>query len=178
MHPLKQNDDDVQRILTTIFHQTGYRVDRRDPIIIPYIVQKAMLSDFRTEEENRLAQFTEKTIPAIRAEIEKLERHSGKLMELSRTAATETVMRTGGELNQHILNTMHKADNAVFDNLNALMAKFQSEQDKFMEELEETYQRFTTTSNDFNKTTLWFFLCIVAFAGVVGFLMGYWQRLF
>ncbi len=137
-----------------------------------------MLSEFKEEEEALLARFAEETIPAIRAEIEKLEKHSCKLTDLSRTTATETVMMTGDELKQHILNTMKKADDTVFTKLRTLMNEFQGEQDEFMRKLDETYQNFVTTANDFQKTTLWFLLTTIAFAGVVGFIMGAWQRLF
>jgi archaellum component FlaC len=178
MHPLKQDDDEIQRLLTRVFHETGYRLDRRDPIIVPYIVQKIMLGDFKKEEESLYAQFGERTVSTIKAEIEKLEKQSGKLMELSRTTAADTVRLVGDEYSQHIFATIRKADAAVFESLNKQMARVQGAQEKFMKELDGVYQNFTDTANQFGKVSVRLFLMLIALSGIFGFFLGVWQRVF
>lgn len=176
MHPLKQDDDEVQRVLTRVFHETGYRVNRNDPVIVPYVVQKIMLGDFKKEEAGLFAQFSEKTVAVIKAETEKLEKQSGKLMELSRTTAADTVRTVGSEYTQHIRDTMRKVDNAVFENVSSLTKHLKSEQDAFLKKVEEAHQEFADTANQFNKITMRLFLVTIAFVGIMGFIMGYWSR--
>ena len=176
MHPLKQDDDDVQRVLTKVFHETGYRVNRNDPIIVPYVVQKMMLGDFKKEEANLFEQFSEKTIATIKAEAEKLEKQSTKLMDIFRTTAAETVRDVSFEYTQHIRETMRNVDSAVFDNVNSLVTRLKSEQNEYLAKVEKAHQDFADTANQFNKLTVYLFLIIVAFIGIVGFIMGYWYR--
>ena len=131
-------------------------------------------ADFQKEEENLFTKFSEKAVKEIKAEVEKLEKHSSKLMDQARMIASETLRDVARDYTLHIRQAMSEVDSAGYANLNSLITRMENGQKEYLAKWDEAHQSLTDTANKFNRITLWFFLTFTAFAGLVGFVMGYW----
>lgn len=150
-HPLRIDDDEVQRLITLAFKETGYRLDRRDPIIAQYVVQKALLADFDEKQARVFNDFRDRLIPALKDEAKKLEQQKSRLEECSRLSAKDTVDRAGEDFLQRIRETIRKTDNAVLKGLDDHVANLQSVQKGILLHIEEKHQEFADTANQFTK---------------------------
>ncbi len=167
-----QTDDYIRQLLTRIFHETGHKVARHDPIIVSYVAQRLMLYDFRDEEKKLLTQFSEQTLSELRADIKKLEAESDWLMERSKTAAEEFVKKAKDDFASHVRDIIREANKTISSELNTLGAVFFASQDRRLKLMEKTHQDFMNIASRFRRTAL--FLGMAALAGAVAFTATHW----
>lgn len=153
--PIKR-DDEIQHIITRVFHETGYRLDRRDPVIVQFVAQGILLNDFNEAQQRLFHQLSERLIPAINAETKKLEEQKDRLWDLARSTASEVVRKVGSEYTQQIRDAMRQTDNAMLENLNDHIKRLRGEQNSLLSEMREEHQHFHKTAKQFEKIVLWF----------------------
>lgn len=162
LHPLKLTDDEVQRLLTRAYSETGYRLDRRDPIIVQYVIQKALLQDFSESQALIFGEFSQRVMPAITTEAKKLEEQKKKLWDLSKNASTDLVHKAGEDYLRLIRDVLRKTDTAMLENLDRHIVRLRNEQNEILTNLQAKHKAFIETARDFKKALLYF-----ALAGVV-----------
>lgn len=175
-HPLRNYDDEVQRLITLAFKETGYRLDRSDPIIAQYVVQKALLADFDEKQARAFNDFRDRIIPALKDEAKKMEQQRDRLEECSRLSAKDTVDRAGEDFLQRLRATIRETDNAVLKGLDDHVAHLQSAQKGILSHIETKHKEFADTANQFINGMHYFVIAngvLLALAvGVAVFIFG------
>lgn len=151
LHPIKLTDDEVQALINRAFSETGYRLDRRDPVIVQYMVQKYLLKDFDEKQRETFNEFTERMIPALKAETAKLEEQRKRLWEWARDAARKIVDESGEEYGRRIREVIRTTDNVMLDNLNGHIDSLRDKQRDILTKLDEKHKAFAKTAADFKK---------------------------
>jgi DNA anti-recombination protein RmuC len=155
-HPLRTYDDEVQRLITLAFKETSYRLDRSDPIIAQYVVQKALLADFDEKQARAFNDFRDCIIPALKDEAKKMEQQRNRLEECSRQSAKDTVDRAGEDFLQRLRTTIRETDNTVLKDLDDHVERLQSVQKGVLLQIDEKNEEFAGTANQFIKTMSYF----------------------
>lgn len=174
LHPLKLTDDEVQALITRAFRETGYRLDRRDPVIVQYMVQKFLLKDFDEKQRETFSEFTERIIPALKAETVKMEEQKKRLWDWSRKASREIVDQSGEEYGHRIREVIQKTDNVMLENLNRHVERLRTEQNHILSKIEEKRQAFVDTAATVTRNMLYLFGGNAVFLGIVIFMVVYW----
>ncbi len=167
LHPLKLNDDEVQALITRAFRETGYRLDRNDPVIVQYMVQKHLLKDFDEKQRETFSEFTERIIPALKAETAKMEEQKRRLGEWSRSAAREIVDQSGEEYARRIREVIRTTDNAMLENLDKHLVRLRAEQSGILAKFQEERKSFIDAAKYFKKTAILVFIGSAGFFGVL-----------
>lgn len=150
MRRLEMDEDDIQRMLTRVYHEAGYKVDRRDPVIVPYIIQKTMLLDFKKEEAALFDEFAGKVLPPIQAEAGKFEKRRMELMALAQSMAADIVHEAGEGFNRHMQEKSREAiDAAVSRHMDRLTKDLRDAESKLAEKLERQHEAFTDSARQF-----------------------------
>lgn len=151
LYPLKFNNDEIQRLLTQAFRETGYRLDRKDPIIVQYVIQKILLRDFGESQAQLFGEFSERIMPALAAEAKKMEEQKNRLWERSTNAAKEVVDRAGEDFLRRIRDTIRQTDGTLLENLNRHIVSLRNEQRDILTKLDEKHKAFAETAADFKR---------------------------
>lgn len=177
LHPLKLTDDEAQALITRAFRETGYRLDRRDPVIVQYVVQKFLLKDFDEKQRETFSEFTERIIPAIKTETTKMEEQKKRLWEWSRNAAREIVDQSGEEYARRIREVIRTTDNAMLENLDKHIVRLRGERSDTLTKLKEQNQMLTDTAALFKKSmTRIFGGSVIAFSILVFLMLYFYGR--
>ena len=155
LHPLKLNDDEIQRLLTQAFRETGHRLERGDPIMAQYVIQKTLLHDFNESLHDTFSAFSERIMPAIIDETKKMEEQKDRLWSLARSAASEVVHCAGDEYAQRIGNVMRKMDDNLLENLDTHITRLRAEQKGILAKLDEKNKALDETAAQFEKTVVY-----------------------
>lgn len=176
MRRLEMGEDDIERMLAQVYHESKYKVDRRDPVIVPYIIQKNMLLDFKKEEAALFDEFAGKVLPPIQAEAGKFEKRRMELMALAQSMAADIVREAGEGFNRHMQEKSREAiDAAVSRHLGKLTKDLLDAESKLVEKLERQHEAFTDTARQFLNGLSY----LLAGAGVVVagvFVWWFWLR--
>lgn len=175
-HPLKLDNDEIQRLLTQAYSETGYRLDRRDPIIVQYVVQKYLLGEFDEKQRGVFSEFFDRIAPMLRSEAKRMTEQKDRLWELARKAAEDVVRRSGEEYTRHINDAIRKTDNALFADLNDHIARLQDKQNDIVAKIREKQHAFEDAASQFSKTVSYLLLGYVIFTGGIAFLLLYHIR--
>lgn len=170
LHPIKLSDDEAQALINRAFHETGYRLNRNDPVIVQYMVQKYLLKDFDEKQRETFSEFTERIIPALKTETAKMEEQKKRLGDWSRNAAKEIVDQSGEEYAQRIREVIRKTDNAMLENLDKHIGHLRNVQSDNLTKLEEIHQAFADTAAQFRSAITY---ALVGGAAVFGILALY-----
>lgn len=173
LHPLKLSDDEIQRLLTQAFRETGYSLERRDPILALYVIQKTLLHDFDESVRNIFSEFSDRVMPAIKEETKKMEERRDRLWDLARSAAEEVVHRAGEEYTQRIVKVMREMDKDLLSSLDTHITRLRGEQNRILEKLEEKHDAFDETAAQFGKIMTYTFLGGAAFFSILVFILVY-----
>ena len=148
----QMDEDDIQRMLTQVYRESEYKVTRRDPVIVPYIIQKNMLLDFKKDAAALFDDFTGKVLPPLQAETEKLRRQRNELMALAQNMASNIVREAGEKFNRHMEEkSTAEIDAAVLRHLDKLTENLRDAEGKLAEKLERQHEAFAGTANQFIK---------------------------
>ena len=170
LHPIKLSDDEAQALINRAFHETGYRLNRNDPVIVQYMVQKYLLKDFDEKQRETFSEFTERIIPALKTETAKMEEQKKRLGDWSRNAAKEIVDQSGEEYARRIRDVIRTTDNAMLENLNKHIVRLRSEQSDILAKLQEKHKAFVETAADFKKVLYYAAIGGAALTGIFMFL--------
>lgn len=176
MHHLKLTDDEIQRLLTRVYSETGYRLDRKDPIIVQYVVQRILLRDFDENQARLFDDLSGRILPGLRNEAKKLEEQKDRLWELSRSTAADVVRRSGVEYTQHIRDAMRKTDDLMLSNLNEHVARLRTEQNDILAKLREKHRAFDDTAAQFSRTISYIFFVYIIFTGIIVLILTYYLK--
>lgn len=170
-YPNTVHDDEVQRLITNVFRATGYRLDRRDPILAQYVVQKILLEDFDKKQALVFDELCDRIIPALKEEGKKLEEQKRKLADSARFAANDVVERAGESFLERIRDAIREKDSTIQGGLgehayqlqqkhDAMLRNFKAQCDKFQgqcDALQKQCENFNSTAEHFPKTLAYFF---------------------
>ena len=150
MRKNEMSEDDIQQMLTQIFHESDYKVERRDPVIVPYIVQKNMLLDFKKDVGVLFDEFSGKVLPPLQAETEKLRKQRNELLELASGTANGIVREAGEKFNRHMQeSSCAEIDAAVLRHLTKLTQDLRDTELQLVVKLEQQREAFENTAANF-----------------------------
>jgi RNAse (barnase) inhibitor barstar len=150
MRRMDTDEDDIQRMLTQVYRESEYKVGRRDPVIVPYIIQKNMLLDFKKDTAALFDDFAGKVLPPLQAETEKLQRRRDDLMALAQNMASDIVREAGEKFNRHMEEKANaEIDAAVLRHMDTLTKNLRDTEEKLAEMLDRQHDAFDETANRF-----------------------------
>jgi hypothetical protein len=169
------DEDDIQRMLTQVYRESEYKVGRRDPVIVPYIIQKNMLLDFKKDAAALFDDFAGKVLPPLQAETEKLQRRRDELMALAQNMASDIVREAGEKFNRHMEEkSKAEIDAAVLRHMDTLTKNLRDAEGTFAEKLEQQREAFDGIANHFLNGLS----CLAAALGVLFFgVVAWWTWL-
>lgn len=165
LHPIKLTDDEAQALINRAFQATGYRLDRKDPVIVQYMVQKFLLKDFDESQRQTFSEFTDRIIPVLKEETAKMEDQKKRLGEWSRNAAREIVDKSGEEYTNRIREVIRKTDNVMLENLNKHIVSLRNEQGDILAKLQEQRKELLVAAAQFRETGWYVFAGSAALFG-------------
>lgn len=169
LHPIKLSDDEAQALINRAFHETGYRLNRNDPVIVQYMVQKFLLKDFDEKQRQTFSEFTERMIPVLKAETEKMLEQKKRLGEWAQSASREIVDNSGEEYARRIREVIRTTDNAMLENLNKHIVRLRGEQNDILAKLQEQRKGLLEAAAQLKKNGLYIF---IGSAGIFGFIVA------
>jgi hypothetical protein len=143
------SEDEAQKIVGQVFRDTGYRLERRDPVIVQYVVQKMLLQDFSEKQARTFDYFVERTLPTIKSEARTLETIKTKFEVGARSAVDGVMENAGRESEKRIREVIHATDSKMLENLNQHVARLRREQDSILSGIWEQGEKFQKHSLQF-----------------------------
>lgn len=62
---LEISDDEIRDLLTKIWHSSGYDIDKKDPVVIEYMMHKIILRQYEDHLAASLNHFLDKFLPYL-----------------------------------------------------------------------------------------------------------------
>ena len=152
-------------------------MDRRDPVVAQFVVQRILLTDFDKKQTQAFDDLTDRIIPVLREEGKKLEEQRKKLDAATRFAIDNVVERAGESVLQRIRDAIREKDAAIEKNMgehlyqpkqkhDGILRDFKAQCDEMLRECE----KFGETAKEFPKTLLYFYIGKCLFLGAAVYL--------
>jgi hypothetical protein len=164
-YPNTVHEDEVQQLITNVFQSTGYRLDRRDPIIAQFVVQRTLLTDFDKKQTKAFDDLTDRIIPTLREEGKKLEEQQRKLDSASRFAVEDVVERASESVLQRIRDAIREKDVAIESRMGEHLFQLKEKHDDILrkfktqcDEFGKQYEKFGDTAAEFPRTLSYYLI--------------------
>jgi hypothetical protein len=156
MDPLKQEDDDIQKMLTDVYRETGYKLSRKDPIITMYVMQKKLNHDFFEKQTELFESLHSNIVPAINMSAEAFEKKKNELTGLAKRSAGEIIRSAGDNFINHVQNVLVDSRSTITSYLDSTLDQIRTSENEIMPKIwkehrfiKETVEAFRVIINRF-----------------------------
>ncbi len=156
---LNISEDEIRDLLTKLYHESGYYVEKTDPIVIEYMMHKIILRQY---EEHFLAQtkyFLNEFLPYLNetnANFESKKAEFVAQIEKRQKETLETLLKSVTEACQKKFDkTAKDACQLILDNLERMSSYLHERQERVLDQIDPKYTRFRTIAEKFEEYVRW-----------------------
>jgi hypothetical protein len=128
---LEISDDELSDVLTDIWHKSGYSIDKKDPIIIEYMMLKIILRQFEDHMAIMLRHFLDTFLPYIKEADERFEAKKVAFTEYAEGKQKEVLKTIADAYHKDINTTTTKACERILENLQIVIKHWRRPLDVF-----------------------------------------------
>ena len=173
---LKISEDEMRDVLTEIWHKTGYDIDKKDPVIIEYVMHKIILEQFADQQGQVFQNFYNLYMPLFKAAGDSFEAKKTVFLEYAETTQKGVLKSLTDEYFKTINSSLNKIMKNLQEHLESLLTRQRKQEDEWLAATREEHKRFEDTAEWFGKNMN---LAALAFGGAVvvaaAIIVGYWH---
>ncbi len=152
---LEMSEDELRDLLTRIYHETEYYIDKKDPIIIEYLMHKIILRQFADQQGKVLGHFADTFLPYLREADEKFESKKVAFTEYAETKQKEVLASITSTYHKQINATTTSACERILDSLKIMIAHLYEQERDLLSRIKDEHRSFEATAEWFAKCLRW-----------------------
>ncbi len=152
---LEMSEDELRDLLTRIYHETEYYIDKKDPIIIEYLMHKIILRQFADQQGKVLGHFADTFLPYLREADEKFESKKAAFTEYAETKQKEILKTITEVYHKQINTTTTSACERILDNLKIMISHLYKQEEELLSRTQGEHRAFESTAEWFAKCLRW-----------------------
>ena len=119
---LEISEDEIRGLLTEIWHSSGYDINKKDPVVIEYMMHKIILRQYEDHLAAALNHFLDKFLPYLSEANAKFESKKIEFTEYAEEKQKEVLASITETLSKSIDKTTTDACQRIFDNLKHMLS--------------------------------------------------------
>lgn len=152
---LEINEDEIRDLLTEIWHSSGYDINKKDPVVIEYMMHKIILRQYEDHLATSLNHFLDKFLPYLSEANAKFESKKVEFTEYAEGKQKEALASIAETYRKSIDKTTADACQRILDNLKRMLSHLYKQEEELLSRIDREHTAFEATAEWFEKRLRW-----------------------
>jgi hypothetical protein len=156
---LEISEDEMRDLLTKIWHMSGYDIDKKDPVVIEYMMHKIILRQYEEHMQEQTKFFLDKFLPYLNEANAKFESKKTEFIESAEKKQKEMLdaaLKSVSEACQKSINkTTTDACQRILDNLKLMITHLREQEETLLTRIGQMHAKFEATAEWYEKRLRW-----------------------
>ena len=148
---LQLDPDELARLTTRIYHESGYSLDHDDPVIVQYLINKITLAQFTENMSLIMTHFSNSLLPYIGKAEERFDLKKAEFVEHLEGVHRESAQTMNKQYLNMVNGTLDKVGKTVASEMENIIKYMRSEQRDMSKMMDQEHSKFRNTAERFEK---------------------------